>query len=225
MGGGKKEYLPFESNTYPGATVLSAALFAFLATKQFSYVIVTLPPGEEERAREMLGKDGRIQTALANTVLGDTTLAFTEGGASRQQSVLHGMEKLAEISGQRGKTPDTVLIHDAARPWVSEKTILSVLRDTIEKKAAVAAVPAVDTQKIVDPSGRIVTHLDRSSIAAVQTPQGFIFSPLLEAHRKAASDGRTYTDDTEIWSRYAGDVFISEGDPSNRKITYPGDIA
>jgi len=58
----------------------------------------------------------------------------------------------------------------------------------------------------------------------VQTPQGFRLNELLEAHGKAANDGRAYTDDTEIWGRYAGEVHVCPGDRNNRKITWKGDL-
>ncbi len=58
----------------------------------------------------------------------------------------------------------------------------------------------------------------------MQTPQGFRLNELLEAHGKAANDGRAYTDDTEIWGRYAGEVHVCPGDRNNRKITWKGDL-
>jgi len=71
---------------------------------------------------------------------------------------------------------------------------------------------------------RYSQHMQRSRIFAVQTPQAFVFEPLLEAHKKASMDGRTYTDDTEIWGQYCGDVYISYGENTNRKITYKEDL-
>ena len=66
--------------------------------------------------------------------------------------------------------------------------------------------------------------LIEENLAAVQTPQGFLFSRLLDAHKKAAEDGKNYTDDTEIWGKYCGKVKIVDGDSINKKITYPSDI-
>jgi 2-C-methyl-D-erythritol 4-phosphate cytidylyltransferase len=91
--------------------------------------------------------------------------------------------------------------------------------------AAAPALPAVDTLKEIDAEGTIVAHPSRSSLVAIQTPQGFRFPEILAAHRLAAADGREYTDDTEIWGRYRGPVRTCPGDPNNRKITYPGDLA
>ena len=81
-----------------------------------------------------------------------------------------------------------------------------------------------DTQKEIDDEGFIVRHLVRSNLVAVQTPQCFKFKELLEAHGRAATDGREYTDDTEIWGEYSGRVRVTKGDVNNIKITYPSDL-
>ena len=121
-------------------------------------------------------------------------------------------------------TPDAVLIHDGARPWITENIINAVIEKVLLFGAAVTATPATDTQKEVDKNGKITKHLRRENIFAVQTPQGFLFTPLLEAHQKACGDGNIYTDDTEIWAKYCGDVYICEGDIANKKITYKEDL-
>lgn len=218
MGGPvKKEYLTISEEAGSRISVLSASLFQFLTLRLFPAVVITVPAGGETEARMVLAEDRRIGEFLAS---GAVDLRFAEGGASRQESVRNGLEALAES----GAAINAVLIHDGARPWVSEAVIRAVLEGTKLHGAAVPAIPAVDTQKEIGPDGRVVRHLDRSAIVSVQTPQGFRFAGLLEAHRKAAGDGATYTDDTEIWGRYAGDVWICAGDRENRKITYRGDL-
>ena len=101
-----------------------------------------------------------------------------------------------------------------------------VVRHPVREKGACApAVPVVDTCKETDAAtGAIVRHLPRARLAAVQTPQCFYFKKLLEAHRKAHNDGKTYTDDTEIWGAYEGDVYVCEGERTNVKITYKEDL-
>lgn len=222
MGGiAKKEYLTIREESTGTISVLSSSLFAFLSTGLFSRILITVPKNGEADARSVLKADGRIEALLSAQ---SVRLQFAEGGSSRQESVRKGLEHLAAEGGSGGSLPDTVLIHDAARPWVSEKVIREVLETTLLKGAAVPAIPPVDTEKEIDPSGKIIRHLDRSRIICVQTPQGFRFRELLAAHEKAAGDSRTYTDDTEIWGTYAGDVYKTEGDRENRKITYPGDL-
>lgn len=222
MGGSvKKEYLTLSEDASLRISVLSQSLFKFLDTRLFSLIVITVPKAGEAEARAVLAADPRIARLLEET---GARVFFAEGGDSRQASVLRGLESLVSNAQADITSADIVLIHDAARPYVSAPVIRAVLETAAAKGAAVPAIPPVDTEKEVDATGRIVRHLDRSSIVAVQTPQGFSLAPLVEAHRKAALDGKTYTDDTEIWGRYEGDVWICPGERENRKITYAGDI-
>lgn len=225
MGDGvKKEYRTVSESADGLISVLSSALYPFLSTGLFSCILITIPPGGEAGARRVLSEDRRIGPLIDRAGI---DLRFAEGGSTRQASVRNGLEALEQRSkeaGDRAHSVDTVLIHDGARPWVSPSCIRAVLECVALHGAAVPAVPSVDTQKETDDQGRIVRHLDRSRVVCVQTPQGFGFRKLLEAHRKAAGDGREYTDDTEIWGRYAGDVYVCAGDRENRKITFRGDI-
>jgi len=229
MGGTvKKEYLPLEESSTGIISVLSSSLFTFLSTHSFNYILITIPKGGARLARKTIDADGRIAEALASQGL---TLLFTEGGSTRQESVRCGLVALetlslhATLSSHASANPiDTVLIHDAARPWVSAETIQTVIAATEKTGAAVPGIPSVDTQKEIDETGKIIRHLDRSRLVSVQTPQGFRFAELLEAHRKATDDGKEYTDDTEIWGRYAGDVQVVAGTRENKKITYQGDL-
>ena len=122
------------------------------------------------------------------------------------------------------ENPDCVLIHDGARPAVNGEVIKSVFESVKENGACAPAVSLVDSIKEIDDRNRISGHPDRNRYRGIQTPQGFYFKNILEAHRKASSDSRIYTDDTEIYSRYAGDVYTVQGSESNRKITYKNDI-
>lgn len=221
MGGTKKEYLTVRQESTGTVSVLSSSLYAFLATGLFSRILITVPKNGETEARKILAADGRLDTlSRAHNI----NLLFAEGGSSRQESVRLGLERLALDSERLNMQPDTVLIHDAARPWVSDRLIREVLETTLLRGAAVPGVSPVDTEKEIDRSGKIIRHLERSRIVCVQTPQGFRFSGLLSAHRMAATDGKTYTDDAEIWGCYAGDVYTIDGDRENKKITYPGDV-
>lgn len=224
MGGPvKKEYLTIAQNEAGRISVLSSALHAFLSTKLFTDIIITVPSNGETEARRILAEDRRIAPLIDASGI---TLFFAEGGRTRQESVRAGIELLAARwkSGDGASDDDIVLIHDGARPWISEPTIRQVIETTELRGAAVPGIPSVDTQKEIDADGRIVRHLDRSRIMSVQTPQGFRFEGIRLAHAKAADDGSSYTDDTEIWGRYAGDVYVCEGDRENKKITYQGDL-
>ena len=153
-------------------------------------------------------------------------LLFVEGGESRQASVCKALLALTKPKEQSAlhEEPEIVLIHDGARPFITEDCILQVVAATTEQGAAACGIPPVDTQKEVDSQGFIVRHLQRDSLVAIQTPQGFRFGPLLQAHQRAATDNFETTDDTAIWGKYVGPVKITSGSVDNKKITFPGDL-
>jgi 2-C-methyl-D-erythritol 4-phosphate cytidylyltransferase len=233
MGGScKKEYLPMPAESPPGSTVLSSSLYAFLETNLFGLIVITTPPGGMDEAWEVLSRDPRIPQRVQRDYFGkEASLPFitlTSGGASRQESVLRGLEHISLLTANTPMgnqlIPEHVLIHDGARPWIDGDTIHRVAELTLVRGAALPAIQPVDTQKEIDGEGKIIRHLDRARLAAAQTPQGFAFRKLLEAHRKASGDGRTYTDDTEIWGNYGGDVWVCQGNPQNKKVTWKGDL-
>ncbi|HEY6831015.1 MAG TPA: bifunctional 2-C-methyl-D-erythritol 4-phosphate cytidylyltransferase/2-C-methyl-D-erythritol 2,4-cyclodiphosphate synthase [Pseudolabrys sp.] len=142
------------------------------------------------------------------------------GGATRQASVRAGLEALASHA------PDIVLIHDAARPFASPALIARAIAAAEKTGAAIPALPVSDTVKSVDAQGLVDKTLDRTTLRTIQTPQGFAFKPLLEAHRRAAHEGRDdFTDDAAL-AEWAGmKVAVFEGEPGNIKITTPDDFA
>ncbi|WP_375308736.1 bifunctional 2-C-methyl-D-erythritol 4-phosphate cytidylyltransferase/2-C-methyl-D-erythritol 2,4-cyclodiphosphate synthase [Bradyrhizobium sp. A11] len=143
----------------------------------------------------------------------------TKGGATRQASVLAGLEALAQHK------PDIVLIHDAARPFVSEGLISRAIEAAGRTGAAIPVVPVTDTIKVTGASGNVEGTPDRASLRIAQTPQSFRFDVILEAHRRAAKDGRSdFTDDAAI-AEWAGlTVATFEGDVANMKLTTPEDF-
>ena len=157
---------------------------------------------------------GRATSALTSRTLSEPAI----GGATRQASVLCGLEALASDA------PDFVLIHDAARPFVSEKTISDVIAALREKPAALAALAVTDTLKRA--SGGIVSEtIPRESLWRAQTPQGFHFGPILAAHKKAAEQGLdTFTDDAAIAEWGGLDVAIVPDSIGNVKITTAEDL-
>jgi 2-C-methyl-D-erythritol 4-phosphate cytidylyltransferase / 2-C-methyl-D-erythritol 2,4-cyclodiphosphate synthase len=207
----RKQYLPLGEGT-----VLSEAVKPFLLSLHCTILIIAIPADEDESyAKEALFSDKNMASFLAQT-----KLVFVHGAETRQASVKCALEAIA-LSGSK---IDIVLIHDAARPFVTGKIICGTAAAAIEHGASVPVVVPVDTQKETDGHGIIIRHLQRSKLAAVQTPQAFLFTRLLEAYRKAASDGCSYTDDTEIWDKYAGQVVTVPGDVCNKKITFASDM-
>ncbi|MBF0539180.1 MAG: 2-C-methyl-D-erythritol 4-phosphate cytidylyltransferase [Nitrospirae bacterium] len=143
------------------------------------------------------------------------------GGERRQDSVYNALRL---IGGAAVGDAAVVLIHDAARPLLSD----ALLRDCIVGLSGcdglVCAVAIKDTVKEVA-DGYVVKTLRRDNLMAVQTPQVFPYNTILEAYRKAAADGLTFTDDTSVVEHYGGRIKIIAGDYANIKITTRDDIA
>lgn len=183
------------------------AVGSFFAMKELEKIVVVVPKSEH----------GRAAAALEPMYPCDR-IEFSEGGRRRQESVYMGLQRLTRYR------PRYVLIHDAARPWVSKSVIRRVLDALPTHGACAPVIPAADALKHINEQGFITSHLNRATTLAVQTPQGFSFNEILEAHLKAANDGIPYIDDTEIFNRYIGNVYTVVGEPENRKITFPHDL-
>jgi 2-C-methyl-D-erythritol 4-phosphate cytidylyltransferase/2-C-methyl-D-erythritol 2,4-cyclodiphosphate synthase len=143
----------------------------------------------------------------------------TSGGSSRQASVRAGLEALASAS------PDIVLIHDAARPFVTAALISRAITAADAAGAAVPAIPVTDTIKLIDQFGHVEATPERARLRIAQTPQAFRFDVILDAHRRAAHCGRSdFTDDAAL-AEWAGlTVATFEGDPANMKLTTAEDF-
>lgn len=141
------------------------------------------------------------------------------GGASRQDSVRNGLERLA------GQAPDRVLIHDAARPLVDAATISAVIAALDTHPGAIAAVPVADTLKRSGDGlakGLVAATVDRSALWRAQTPQGFRFPEILAAHRAAA--GLELTDDAAVAERAGLPVALVPSREENFKVTTQDDL-
>jgi len=142
------------------------------------------------------------------------------GGATRQASVLAGLEAL------HARSPDIVLIHDAARPFCSVELVSRAIVACGETGAAIPALEVTDTIKRVDADGHVSGTIDRAQLRAVQTPQAFAFGPLLDAHQRAAKENRhDFTDDAAL-AEWAGmTVSVFPGEANNVKLTTDEDFA
>lgn len=175
---------------------------------------------EIDEVKAVIHADDRELYQLAISAGGWAKLSAPAiGGPTRQASVLRGLEALASSS-----PPDLVLIHDAARPFVSGKTISKVIGALGERPGALAALAVTDTLKRAA-DGIVTDTIARDGLWRAQTPQGFHLEPILIAHRKAAEQGiDTFTDDAAI-AEWAGlDVAIVEDLSSNIKITTAEDL-
>lgn len=137
------------------------------------------------------------------------------GGKTRQDSVRIGLNKVRT---------DWVLVHDGARPFVSEEMVNELLESAQKHGAAVLGVPVKDTIKKVNVDGIIEETPERKSMWAVQTPQAFRLSELKRAHARAREEELAATDDAMLMEHLGFDVRIVRGDYYNIKITTPEDL-
>ncbi|MEI9993569.1 MAG: bifunctional 2-C-methyl-D-erythritol 4-phosphate cytidylyltransferase/2-C-methyl-D-erythritol 2,4-cyclodiphosphate synthase [Rhizomicrobium sp.] len=192
-----KQYAPLL-----GKPILRWTLEAFVRHPAVTAIQVTIGPNDEALYRE--------------TVAGLDLLPVLAGGATRQHSVMHGLEALAH------RRPDYVLIHDAARPLVSAKLIDAVIAALqAGTEGAVPLLPVADTLRKRE-SGKWVT-VPRDGLLRAQTPQGFAFPKIFEAHRHFARE--SVTDDMALAELAGLHVEAVPGEDSNMKVTAPEDFA
>ena len=200
---------PKQYVTIGGVPVLAHALRAFLAHPDIALVAVAI-------ARE---DEALYRAAVAGLASGKLISPIC-GGATRQASVGNGLRALS------AHRPDLVLIHDAARPFVTGDIIDRVLGALAQQPGAIAALPLADTLKAADPAGRIAATVDRAGLWRAQTPQGFRFGDILAAHERARAAGlEEMTDDAAV-AEWAGlPVALVLGSAANAKLTIPEDFA
>lgn len=205
FGGIKKEYRLLD-----GLPVLVHAVRLFLSRPDCAAVVVVVPPDGESDARAALGDELVIRAG--------PRLLFAEGGAQRADSVKSGLLALRAVD------PEIVLIHDAARPWASDDLVSRVLAEVVRSGACVPGLPLADTIKRVAADGSVKEHLERSTLRAVQTPQGFQYRGLLSAYLSVGGSATGATDDAEVWAMAGGTAVVIDGERSNIKITFPEDL-
>lgn len=203
---------PKQYRRLSGKTVLTHTLNALGNHPRISDMVTVIHADDGalyEQAIEQVKQSGR--TKLLEPV---------HGGTTRQDSVLAGLRALSRSEC------NYVLIHDAARPFVSHEIVDRVLGDLDQgADGALAAVPIADTIKKETTRSETLKTIDRTGLWAAQTPQGFPLSRILEAHEAAAlSPNLDFTDDTGLAEWHGMTVVLSEGDPSNFKITTASDM-
>lgn len=141
---------------------------------------------------------------------------IVEGGKERQDSVYNGLLAV--------KGTDIVLIHDGARPFVSEDIIKNGIKYATKYGASAPGVMPKDTIKVKDANSFSECTPSRESLVAVQTPQVFKWQLIMECHEKVREDKRIVTDDTMVVESYGNKVFLYEGEYTNIKVTTPEDL-
>lgn len=170
-------------------------------------LVLVVARDQESLAGEMLERFGPWAVPIS----------LARGGAERQDSVAAGLSLVPSHT-------DLVVVHDAARPFVSRSCLQACVDAGAANGAAIVAMPARDTVKLVDANGMIDRTIDRERIWLAQTPQVFRAPLLRQAYDQAQRDGIRATDDAALIERLGHPVRIVSGEPTNRKITTPEDL-
>jgi 2-C-methyl-D-erythritol 4-phosphate cytidylyltransferase / 2-C-methyl-D-erythritol 2,4-cyclodiphosphate synthase len=199
--------LPKQYRTLAGTPMIRPTLSALSAHPQIDLIQPVIHP-----------HDAALFRAASSGL--EKLLRPVPGGATRQLSVRAGLE------GLQAHAPELVLIHDAARPFLSGGLIGRAVAAARESGAAVPGIAVTDTVKTVDAAEMVSATLDRSRLRVVQTPQAFAFALIADAHSRAAAAGRDdFTDDAAL-AEWAGHrVRVFEGEADNVKLTTDGDFA
>lgn len=189
-----------------GKSVIRRSLEIFLEHDCITEIVIAIHPDDRDLLDRNLGEIPKNVTIIT-------------GGATRQASTLNALEAL------EGSDISHVLIHDAARPFTDRELIGRVVAGLRRKEAILPAMPVSDTIKRADDQQKIVETLNRDALYAAQTPQGFSYRQILQAHRKAHELGKSdFTDDAAIASWAGLAVTIVRGAPENIKLTWERDL-
>lgn len=202
--------LPKQYHFLDERVILQQTLDTFLQHSQVNHILVVIGANDHIYYEKFIGKDH--QKLLPPVV----------GGETRQASVFAGLKALKDLN------PDFVLVHDAARPFVSSFLIDRVLTQLTPTNGCIPALPITETVKKITISQQsetqqVETTISRDQLCLAQTPQGFPYPLLLKAHEKF----QTYpgfTDDAALFEEMKLPVMVCQGDPFNIKITYPEDL-
>jgi 2-C-methyl-D-erythritol 4-phosphate cytidylyltransferase len=217
MGGGansgangvKKEFQKL-GNSPESLTVLGSSVSVFAGIPSVEIIVIAVNENMTDAARDALPPQYRACEK--------PKIVFVNGGTTRRASVYNALRLLADHN------PSYVLIHDGARPWIKPSLIENIIEAAKKYGAVIPLLPITDTPKECS-GGFVKTHLKRADTGIAQTPQGFKFPEILTAHDQAEkTEGEEFTDDAEIWGRFCGKVAVIQGDPENKKITYPEDL-
>jgi 2-C-methyl-D-erythritol 4-phosphate cytidylyltransferase / 2-C-methyl-D-erythritol 2,4-cyclodiphosphate synthase len=199
--------IPKQYRKVAGAPVIRPTLSAFSSHPDIDVVQPVIHSDDEDLFRAASG-------GLKNL------LQPVTGGATRQSSVHAGLQAL------QARAPEIVLIHDAARPFLSGALISRAIEAARTNGAAVPGIAIADTVKKIDQAARVTETLDRSELRMVQTPQAFVFAMIADAHQRAAAAGREdFTDDAALAEWAGHSVLMFEGEAGNVKLTTNDDFA
>ncbi len=190
-----------------GVPLLVHSLRIFDAVEAVSEIIVAVPEADLSYCQEEIVQRFGIQKVSQ----------VVAGGRRRQDSVRNALSAVLH-------SYEFVLVHDAARPFVTVPMVIQALETAYRVGGAVVAVPMPDTVKRVDATGLIQETLRRDPLWLIQTPQVFRCSWLREAHQYAAENDLEVTDDASLVEQLGYPVSVVQGSSTNIKITRPEDL-
>jgi len=203
---------PKALRTINGVPMLVHAVRALSSASSVTVVVVAAPSDGIDEVQQLLSEHG-----LMDASAGRASLVVVAGGDTRQDSVARAMLALPD-------DVDVVLVHDAARPLVPSALVDAVAAAVRSgADAVVPGIPVADTVKFVDAAGRVTGTPDRSTLRAIQTPQGFRREVLVAAHA-AADPSAPATDDAGLVEALGGTVLVIAGDEEAFKVTRPLDL-
>lgn len=185
--------------------ILYYTIKKFLDNKDIDNIVLVLPEDEIDYFKENILD--KFDLDISKIVL---------GGKERQDSVYNGLKEC--------KDSDIVLIHDGARPFVSDEIISNGIKFAKEYGAAAPGVMPKDTIKVKDSDSFSKSTPKRSDLVSVQTPQVFKYDLITKCHEKIKIEGKEVTDDTMVVETYGNKVFLYDGEYTNIKITTPEDL-
>ena len=157
-----------------------------------------------------------VAEVLLASVKNSERVSFVAGGATRQQSVIRGLEEAEDA--------EFIAVHDAARPLFSPAIFHAVIAGAREVGAALPVIPVADTIHVMNDDATVKETLDRAMLGAAQTPQCFRADILRDILKRAQAEGIEGTDEAGLAVRFGYTVKGIPGDPRNLKITVPEDL-
>ena len=199
-----------------GKPVYQYSLETFLKMDEIAEVVMAVPADWKDYFEKEI--DSWIETNESAERF-RTKLKIVVGGAERWQSVENGVNALTSSA-------EYVLVHDVARPFISETIIREVCETLINKGSCLVAKPAIDTIKIAS-DGRVVSTIDRRKVWLAQTPQAARIDLLKQLYSRIAKEPLNFTptDEASILEFFGEPVYIVQGESANDKLTTPEDFA
>lgn len=198
----RKQYLDLA-----GRPILAHSVMVFDACALVDKIFLVIPKKDIEYCRNNILPLLKLKNGLE----------LVPGGEQRQDSVYNGLKAIS-------KKTDTVVVHDAVRPFIQLEELKSCILGSRKFGACILGVPVSDTVKRVGKSGFIDNTLIRNNIWLAQTPQAFKYELIIRAHETARRDGYTGSDDSLLVERLGIDVKIINGSKNNIKITVREDL-